>query len=177
MEQLQATVQAQDKELLAGRSALLAARRAVHEKGAAVSAAKQELWDMKQRMAHQSALLDAVAHDIAHVRVCRRVASRPALVPVCRLFRACTCGRLRHQHDVLPCLVAGLADRCCSSLTSPSGRVARRWPSRPWSSCRSSTAPSAAAACAPACRWRPKWRPTLLLPSARPSSWQANCRR
>jgi hypothetical protein len=57
----------QDKELLAGRSALLAAQRAVSERSAAVSAAKQELWEAKRKLAHQSALLEAVAFDIAYV--------------------------------------------------------------------------------------------------------------
>lgn len=57
----------QDKELLAARSALLAAQRAVGERSAAIAAAKQELWEAKRKMAHQAALLDAVAHDIAHV--------------------------------------------------------------------------------------------------------------
>jgi hypothetical protein len=57
----------QDKELLAGRSALLAAQRAVAERSAAITAAKQELLEAKRRVAHQSALLDAVAHDIAYV--------------------------------------------------------------------------------------------------------------
>lgn len=57
----------QDKELLAGRSALLAAQRAVSERSAAISQAKQELWEAKRKTAHQSALLDAIAHDIAHV--------------------------------------------------------------------------------------------------------------
>jgi len=57
----------QDKELLAARSALLAAQRAVGERSAAIAAAKQELWEAKRKMAHQAALLEAVAHDIAHV--------------------------------------------------------------------------------------------------------------
>jgi hypothetical protein len=59
----------QDKELLAGRSALLAAQRAVAERSAAVASAKQELWEAKRKMAHQSALLDAVAYDVAYVGV------------------------------------------------------------------------------------------------------------
>jgi hypothetical protein len=54
-------------ELLAGRSALLAAQRAVAERSAAVSSAKQELWEAKRKLSRQSALLDAVAHDVAHV--------------------------------------------------------------------------------------------------------------
>jgi hypothetical protein len=57
----------QDKELLAGRSALLAAQRAVAERSAAVTSAKQELWEAKRKMAHQSALLEAVARDVACV--------------------------------------------------------------------------------------------------------------
>lgn len=57
----------QDKELLAGRSALLAAQRAVAERSAAISLAKQELWEAKRKTAQQSALLDAISHDIAHV--------------------------------------------------------------------------------------------------------------
>lgn len=62
-------VMLQDKELLAGRSALLAAQRAVAERSAAVASAKQELWEAKRKMAHQSALLDAVAYDVAYVGV------------------------------------------------------------------------------------------------------------
>lgn len=59
----------QDKELLAGRSALLAAQRAVAERSAAITSAKQELWEAKRKMAHQSALLEAVAHDVAYMSV------------------------------------------------------------------------------------------------------------
>lgn len=58
----------QDRELLAGHSALLAAQRAVTEKNTAVAAAKQEVWEAKQTITHQAGLLDAVAHDIFNVR-------------------------------------------------------------------------------------------------------------
>ncbi|KAF6260716.1 hypothetical protein COO60DRAFT_1637364 [Scenedesmus sp. NREL 46B-D3] len=61
------TLDAQGRELLAGRSALLATQRAVGEKSAAVAAAKQELWEAKQAMARQAGLLEAVAHDIFQV--------------------------------------------------------------------------------------------------------------
>lgn len=57
----------QGRELLAARSALLAAQRAVGEKAAAVAAAKQELWEAKQAVTKQDALLEAVAHDIFQV--------------------------------------------------------------------------------------------------------------
>jgi hypothetical protein len=60
----------QGRELLAGRSALLAAQRAVGEKSAAVAAAKQELWEAKQTMTRQAGLLEAVAHDIFQVCMC-----------------------------------------------------------------------------------------------------------
>jgi hypothetical protein len=59
----------QGRELLAGRSALLAAQRAVGEKSAAVAAVKQELWEAKQTMTRQAGLLEAVAHDIFQVRL------------------------------------------------------------------------------------------------------------
>jgi prophage DNA circulation protein len=57
----------QGRELLAGRSSLLAAQRAVAEKSAAVASAKQELWEAKQAMTRQAGLLEAVAHDIFQV--------------------------------------------------------------------------------------------------------------
>lgn len=71
----------QDKELLAGRSALLAAQRAVAERSAAISQAKQELWEAKRKTAHQSALLDAIAHDIAHVSSQRHAGFRCFSMP------------------------------------------------------------------------------------------------
>lgn len=58
---------AQDRELLAGRTALLAAQRAAGDKSAAASTLKQEVWQAKQAIAKQAALLDAVAHDIFNV--------------------------------------------------------------------------------------------------------------
>lgn len=59
---------AQDRELLAGRTALLAAQRAAGDKSATASILKQELWQAKAAIAKQAALLDAVAHDIFNVR-------------------------------------------------------------------------------------------------------------
>lgn len=57
----------QEHELLAGRTALLAAQRAVSEKSTSAAAAKADLWAAKKRMARQAALLDAVAQDVAYV--------------------------------------------------------------------------------------------------------------
>lgn len=64
---LQQQLAAQDRELLAGQSAVLAAQRAVADKGAAVTAAKRELLQLRHKANNQAALLDAVAHDIAGV--------------------------------------------------------------------------------------------------------------
>uniref|UniRef100_A0A383W626 Uncharacterized protein n=1 Tax=Tetradesmus obliquus TaxID=3088 RepID=A0A383W626_TETOB len=61
------TLDAQGRELLAARSALLAAQRVLSEKSAAVAAAKQELWEAKQTMTRQAGQLEAVAHDIFQV--------------------------------------------------------------------------------------------------------------
>ena len=57
----------QDKELLAVRSLVLANQRAVAERNASVGNLKQELWEAKRKLGHQSALLDSIAHDIAAV--------------------------------------------------------------------------------------------------------------
>lgn len=58
----------QDRELITGHTALLAAQRTVADKNAAVASAKQELWEARQTIRHQAGLLDAVAHDIYNVR-------------------------------------------------------------------------------------------------------------
>ncbi|KAF8067333.1 CFAP57 [Scenedesmus sp. PABB004] len=57
----------QERELLAGRSSLLATQRAVEEKAAAASAAKRELWAAKATLARQAGLLEAATHDVYHV--------------------------------------------------------------------------------------------------------------
>jgi hypothetical protein len=62
-----AQIAAQERELLASHSALLAARRAAGEKEVALRALKGEAWGLKQLVARQRQLLDAFAGELFQV--------------------------------------------------------------------------------------------------------------